>query len=101
LWVALRKPHTWENELKIIVGDISVVCDAKFVKNGIQAFVEVDISQPMIKNRAKIEKYRKIQELTGEKFHVVWITELESRRPKLNELMTGMSGKVYTFNEIK
>jgi Replication-relaxation len=101
LWIHLKFPHTWENEVRLTAGDVSIIPDAKFVKNGILVFVEVDVAQPMVKNRAKIERYKKIRELTGDPFHVVWITEIESRRPALNELMSGLSGKVYTFNEIK
>jgi hypothetical protein len=101
LWIHLKKPHTWDNEYKLTAGDVSIVCDAHFIKNGIKAFVEVDIAQPMIKNRAKIEKYKKIKELTGDPFHLIWITQLESRRPKLNELMDGLPGRVFTHNEIK
>lgn len=100
LWIALRYPHTWENEVKLKVGDVSVVSDAKFIKNGVPVFVEVDISQPMIKNRAKIEKYKKIKEMTNDPFHVVYVTQLEGRRAKLNEMLVGLSGKVYTMKEI-
>ena len=100
LWIHLNMPRTWENEIKLSVGDISIISDAKFEKNGIKVFVEVDRTQPMSKNRAKIERYKKIKELTGESFHLLWITELESRRPKLNELMAGLNGRVYTLKEI-
>lgn len=102
LWMALGFPHSWENEIKITVKDISIVCDAKFLmKDKNLGLIEVDVSQPMIKNKAKIEKYRKIKEMTGNDFKLIWVTELESRRAKLNELMKGMDGKVYTWNEIK
>jgi hypothetical protein len=102
LWIHLGYPHTWENEIKITVKDISVVCDAKFnMKDKNLGIVEVDISQPMIKNKAKIDKYRKIKEMTGNEFHLIWVTELESRKTKLLELMKGLPGHVFTLKEIK
>lgn len=102
MWIALKYPRTWENEIKIKVGDTSIVCDAKYtLKGGIPVFVEVDVTQPMIKNRAKIEKYRKIGEMTGQPFHLLWITEVEGRRAKLTEMMAGLSGKIYTLKDIK
>jgi hypothetical protein len=102
LWIHLQKPYTWENEIKVKVGDTAIVCDAKFTAKGnIPVFVEVDVTQPMIKNRAKIEKYKKIKDMTGQPFHLVWITELDGRRAKLKEITEGLTGHVYTLNEIK
>ncbi|MGG1691828.1 replication-relaxation family protein [Heyndrickxia ginsengihumi] len=101
LWVYLRCPSSWKNEIKIKVDNVSIVCDAMFYKGKIPVFVEVDVSQPMVKNRGKIEKYRKIRDLTGQEFILIWITELESRRTKLNALMSGLKGRVYTLSEIK
>lgn len=102
LWIHLNRPHTWENEIKVKAGELSIVCDAKFyAKGNIPVFVEVDITQPMIKNRSKVEKYKKIKEATGQPFHLVWITEIDGRRAKLNEIMEGLTGRVYTLNEIK
>ncbi|MBS4171959.1 replication-relaxation family protein [Bacillus sp. FJAT-49736] len=102
LWIYLRTPRDWKNEIKVQVKDISLVADAMFyVTKEIMAFVEVDVSQPMKTNRIKMEKYRKIKEMTGNEFHVVWVTELESRRIKLKELMKDFPGRVYTLNEIK
>jgi hypothetical protein len=101
LWIAFGYPTTWENEIKITVKDINIVCDAKFLLNKRDIVVEVDISQPMSKNRAKMEKYKQIKELTGNDFSLIWVTELESRKPKLQKLMEGFPGSVYTLKEIK
>jgi hypothetical protein len=101
LWIHLKYPSTWENEIRINVGDQSIVCDAKFMaKGGIPVFVEADVTQPMIKNKQKADRYRKIKAMSADPFHVVWITQLDSRRAKLNELMEGLTGRVYTLNEI-
>ncbi len=101
LWMHLKYPSTWQNEVRIKIGDISIVCDAIFKNNNAHVFVEVDVSQPMIENKRKIDKYKKIKEITNQDFILIYVTELESRRMKLTELMKGLKGKVYTLNEIK
>ena len=100
LWMHLKRPYSWQNEAKIKVGDTSIVCDALFNQKGVTVFVEVDITQPMINNRKKIDRYKKIKELTDQPFHVVWITEIESRKPKLTELSARLTGRIYTLKEI-
>ncbi|MDF1511360.1 replication-relaxation family protein [Robertmurraya sp. DFI.2.37] len=100
LWIYLKCPSSWQNEIKVNVGDTSIICDAKYNMNGVPVFVEVDISQPMNVNKRKIDKYKRMKELTNEPFHLAWVTEIGSRRPKLIELCEGLSGRVFTFNEI-
>lgn len=101
LWIYLKYPSTWKNEVRIKAKDISIVADAMFKRGKSNVFVEVDISQPMINNRKKIDKYRQIRDLTGHNFLLVWVTELESRRAKLQEMMGDLKGKVFTLNDIK
>lgn len=101
LWIYLRRPKDWENEVQIKAGDISIVCDAKTSQNGFPAFVEVDISQPMQVNKAKIEKYKKIQKLSKDPFYVVWVTKFSSRKKKLMELSAGLNVHVFTSEEIQ
>lgn len=101
-WIHLGRPFDWENEVKIIVGDTSIICDAKYTAKGkIPVFVEIDVSQAMAVNQRKIEKYRKFKELTGQKFFLIWITELDSRRVKLKELSEGLSAIVHSAKEIQ
>lgn len=101
LWIHLKYPSTWRNEVRIKAKDISIVSDAIFKNGKANVFVEVDISQAMAVNKKKIDKYRKIRDLTGQDFLLVWVTELESRRSKLMELMGDLTGRVFTLNEIK
>lgn len=102
LWIHLGTPRTWQNEVKIKLDDVSIICDAKYTaKGGIPVFIEVDCSQSQEVNRRKIEKYRKMQEKAAQPFHLLWITELESRKPALQELCKGIPGRVYTLREIK
>lgn len=102
LWIRMQRPHNWQNEVKLKIDDKTIlIADAQFrTKGKINVFVEVDISQPMIKNKVKLEKYKWLKEVTGDDFHLLWVTELESRRPKLNEMMQGFPGQVFTLNEI-
>jgi hypothetical protein len=101
LFIALRHPVTWENEMKLIVDRKTLlISDAKFERKKITHFVEVDCAQAMQENQRKIERYKRFKELTGEKFHLLWITELESRKPRLQELSVGLTGKVYTLGEV-
>lgn len=102
LYIQLGQPRTWDTEIKIKLGDQAIVCDAMFrAKGNVMVFVEADNTQPMIKNQAKIEKYKKFKEMTTEPFHVLWVTQIESRKAKITELMSGLKGHVYTISEIK
>ncbi|WP_352921199.1 replication-relaxation family protein [Peribacillus simplex] len=100
LWIHLRRPKEWQNEVQIKAGDISIVCDAKTSQNNIPVFVEVDISQPMQINKAKIQKYKKLQQISKDPFYVVWVTKFPGRKKKLMELSKGLKGHVYTVEEI-
>lgn len=100
LWIHLNCPSTWENEFELEANNVTVICDAKYDSNRIPVFVEVDVSQPMNVNKKRIEKYKRIQELTEQPFRLVWVTELESRRPRLNALCMGLKSRVYTLKEI-
>jgi hypothetical protein len=101
LWIYLKCPSSWQNEIKINAGEKAIVCDAKYLINDVPVFVEVDVTQPMNVNKKKIDKYKQIKELTNQPFHLAWVTEIESRRSKLNELCAGLSGRVFTFREIR
>lgn len=101
LRIALKNPSTWVNEVKMSYNNVSVISDAKYIANNIPILVEVDASQTMVINRKKIEKYKKIKEMSGLAFNLIWVTELESRRNKLQELMDGLTGRVYTFRDIQ
>jgi hypothetical protein len=101
-YIYKKYPASWETEMRFKVDNISLICDAEYREfyNGKRCFVEVDISQPMAVNKTKIEKYRKIKDLTGADFNLIWVTELESRRHKLMRMCEGLPGKVYTLKDI-
>lgn len=86
--------------MKIMADDVSIVSDAMFYHGKIPVFVEVDVSQPIVKNKAKIDKYRRLKEISKQDFVLIWVTELESRRARLNALCGGLKSRVYTLKEI-
>lgn len=100
-YIYLNCPSTWKNEVKIKAGRESLIADAVYQSKQGHVFVEVDVTQPMAANARKIEKYKRLRELTGQDFYLVFVTQLTSRAIRLNSLMQGLSGKVYTFNEIR
>ena len=100
LWIYMQRPKNWKNEAKVIVGDSSIVCDAQTYQGNIPVFIEVDISQSMQVNKQKIQKYRKLKELSKEPFYVVWVTKIDSRRKRISELSQGLPGYIYTLEEI-
>lgn len=101
LWIHLKCPVTWKNEIKIKTESLTIICDAMYYQGKVPVFVEVDVSQPMMRNKAKIEKYKRFKEITKQDFYLVWVTTLESRRATLTELTRGLKGRVYTLNEIQ
>ena len=100
LWIYMQRPKNWKNEAKVIVGDSSIVCDAQTYQGNIPVFIEVDISQSMQVNKQKIQKYRKLKELSKDPFYVVWVTKIDSRRKRISELSQGLPGYIYTLEEI-
>lgn len=100
-------PHDWKNEVKIKDSKNTVICDAWFKKSGFYQFLEVDHTQKMKENRAKIEQYRGLLqngELAGQLGYfpkLIWLTTTELRRQKLKELALGLPCTVYTLEDIR
>ena len=57
-YIYARCPHEWQNEMKILDGTYTVVCDAYFKKDGKYQILEVDSTQKMIANKKKIDQYK-------------------------------------------
>jgi hypothetical protein len=104
LYLDYDSPTSWKNEVKLgIKEDKStlVVCDAVFQIGKQYHVVEVDHTQKMIKNKSKMERYKKLIkyryfEITP-KF--IWITTTEYRRKQLLEICKGLNVKVYTTKD--
>lgn len=95
LYIALNRPMTWKNEIRI--KNIGIIADAMY-KNGNQhVFIEIDHLQKMSQNRRKIEKYKK---LSG-RFELIFVTTTEYRRRRLTDLCRGLNVKIYTYEELR
>lgn len=110
LYIAFGCPSTWRNEIRIIsegkTKKDKVVCvaDALFKQGDVYTVVEVDNTQTMQKNKAKIDRYRILKErltfgMIAPKF--VWITLSEHRRNELLKLSEGLQTQVYTLADLK
>ncbi|WP_251026820.1 MULTISPECIES: replication-relaxation family protein [unclassified Bacillus (in: firmicutes)] len=108
LYIAYGCPSTWRNEIRIInegkTKKDKVVCvaDALFKQGDVYTVVEVDNTQTMKKNQAKIEKYRILKQrlafgMIAPKF--VWITTTEHRRQELMKLSEGLQTQVFTLTD--
>ncbi len=99
LYMAVGRPSTWENEIKVKIKGNNLICDAKFLIDKKPVFVEVDNEQSMQQNRVKITKYREISQINSN-FYIMWITKTDYRKKKLIELCEGLNNQVYSMNDI-
>ncbi|MBO1515075.1 replication-relaxation family protein [Metabacillus bambusae] len=102
LYIALGRPSTWKNEMKITIPHtkISIISDSIFVSNKIHHFVEVDFKQSMTKNTAKIKRYRQLYEFNPN-FVLIWITTTPYKKKKILSLCEGLNVQVYHWDDIK
>lgn len=106
-WLHCKCPKDWQNEVKILGADkqVILVCDAKYTRNGFLNFLEVDNTQTMKENRAKIERYKSLMESFAKQFGyyptLIWVTTTEYRREQLQKACDGIKSKVYTVDDIK
>lgn len=107
IFVAMGMPATWRNEIRIKNGSTKAntvvnVCDAHFTRDNVHYIVEVDNTQTMKKNSAKINRYRILLErgAFGKKAPVfIWITTTELRRKQLAKLCDGLQVQVFTVGD--
>jgi hypothetical protein len=106
VYIAYGCPASWRNEIRIKSEGASkkdkVVCvaDALFKQGDVYTVVEVDNTQTMKKNQAKIERYRTLKQrgsfgMLAPKF--IWITTSEYRRNELLKLSEGLNVQVFTL----
>ncbi|PTY75765.1 hypothetical protein B5V89_19730 [Heyndrickxia sporothermodurans] len=106
-YIFSKCPAVWTNEVRIKDNHHSVICDALFQIDKRYYFLEVDSTQKMKANRAKIQQYLglfkggAIKEHFGHFPGLIWLTRTELRRKQLIELCKGLPCKVYTINEIR
>lgn len=100
-------PMSWRNEMKVTDGKTILVTDALFVKDKRYNFLEVDNTQSMAENGAKIKRYRDMFDrgLFQKEFgyfptlHVVTVSRSRVRR--FVELCKGLPVKVYYSEDIR
>lgn len=108
LWLHFGCPPDWKNEIKVSDGKTNVIVDAMFTQSLRYHFLEVDRTQTMAENRAKIKRYKELANnglLTERLGHfptVIWLTTTELRRKQLQEACKTLPiAKVYTIEDIK
>jgi hypothetical protein len=100
-------PHERKNEMKIRDNKNSIICDSWFKKDGRFNCLEVDLTQKMKENRAKITQYINlfqngaIEKHLGHFPTLIWITTTELRRKQLRELCKDLPCEVYTIDDIR
>lgn len=102
VYIAFSCPRDWRTEIRLkVAGEVSIVCDALFTKNGQKHIVEVDHTQKMSVNRAKIQKYKRMIELgVFEKPPVfIWMTTTNFRREELVKLSEGLDVVIFTVGD--
>jgi hypothetical protein len=101
LYLKYGQPSTWKNEVKIGFKETGfVIADSFYEKDKSYYLIEIDHTQKMTKNRAKIEKYKKIVEVANFSIQLVWLTTTEYRRKQLQELCEGLDVQILTINDI-
>lgn len=100
LYIHLGRPATWKNEVKISVNTETVIADAVFQHNKLYYFIEIDYKQSMSKNVSKIKRYKQLAE-SNSNFTLIWVTTTPYQKKKLESLCTGLSKKVYMWNDLK
>ncbi|MDR7318947.1 replication-relaxation family protein [Brevibacillus nitrificans] len=100
-------PSYWKNEMKVVVGELTIVPDATFKKNQRLHFLEIDNTQTMTENRLKIERYKALH-ATGlfqrqyqyfPMIHIVTVNRSRVRR--FIEMCEGLPVQVYLYDDIK
>jgi hypothetical protein len=103
------RPTKWETETEYSVGDITIIPDAFFLSGITYKFLEVDRTQRWYINRKKLVTYSNLkqtkayQKKYGHFPTLVWVVEIESRKPKIKTLCNELNlhCEVYTKGELQ
>lgn len=108
VWLYYGCPPDWRSEIKVSDGRTHVIVDAMFTQSLRYHFLEVDRTQPMSENRAKIRRYQALANnglLAKQLGHfpsIVWLTTTELRRQQLQDACKTLPvTKVFTISDIK
>lgn len=103
----MRCPINWKHEVKVTDGTTTLVTDVHFIKNRVHHFLEVDNTQSMAENAAKIKRYRELFDRGGFQkqfgyFPTLYIvTVSRSRVRRFEEMCKGLPAQVYCIEDIK
>lgn len=91
LYIKLGMPADWQKEVKLNMnGELFLVADAMYSKNGINHFVEIDNQNTMNNNAEKIRKYKELFNAIFNQFKhhpvLIWYTLSDVRKEKLRGL---------------
>ncbi len=106
-YIFMGNPAEWKNEMKVRDNVHSVVCDAWFKSNGKYHFLEVDRTQKMKANAAKIKEYFGLFENKALSGHlgyfptIIWLTTSELRKKRLAALCQGLPYVIYMIDDIR
>lgn len=91
------RPVRWQPEPTITWGSHTIRPDAIFyTKEGRRYILEVDVSQPMVENKEKIELYKRMNARK-----VLYVTTSDYRKKVLAELLAPLGGKALTVDDLK
>lgn len=103
----MRCPINWKHEVKVTDGTTTLVTDVHFTKNRVHQFLEVDNTQSMAENAAKIKRYREMfergvfQRELGYFPTLHLVTVSRSRVKRFVEMCQGMPARVYCIEDIR
>ncbi|KAB2332917.1 replication-relaxation family protein [Bacillus mesophilum] len=103
LYIAQGCPSSWKVEVKLAVkNEVTVIADALFTMADRYFICEVDNTQRMAENKAKIAKYRHLIALGVFKKQpkFIWITTTEYRRKQLEKMCEGLDARIYTRGDL-
>ncbi len=104
LYIALGCPKDWRAEVRLKVGkEMSVIADAIYTLDGRYVIIEIDNTQKMAENRAKIAKYQKLIEMGvfAKMPRFIWLTTTEYRRNELMKMSEGLGEvRALTITEV-
>ena len=113
VYIHYAHPKDWVIEKKTFfkpaVGSTEkyITPDARFTRNGVTHYLEVDRTQSMSQNKLKIEEYKEISPLIeiseGHKPVIVWFTARNSRVDKLKKWCkeAGLNCEVHSFEDLR
>src|SRR5699024_5199799 len=102
LYIKLGMPDSWKKESQIIINkEVFLISDARFVRNSIQQYIEIDNKQTMRTKHDKIKKYANLLKVIFRKYKhhpvLIWYTLSDVSKRKLSEACRNYGVKYEVF----